>query len=71
MSGRLHALSPLATVQRGYAIARRYPEGEILRRAADTQMGDAIEILLGEGRLRAEIKAVGAIDSLLDASANH
>ncbi len=62
MSGRLHALSPLATVQRGYAIARRYPEGEILRRAADAQMGDAIEILLGEGRLRAEIKAVGAID---------
>lgn len=71
MSGRLHALSPLATVQRGYAIARRYPEGEILRRAADAQMGDVIEILLGEGRLRAEIKAVGAIDSLLDASANH
>lgn len=71
MSGRLHALSPLATVQRGYAIARRYPEGEILRRAADAQMGDAIEILLGEGRLRAEIKAIGAIDSLLDASANH
>jgi len=62
MSGRLHALSPLATVQRGYAIARRYPEGEILRRAADAQMGDVIEILLGEGRLRAEIKAVGAID---------
>lgn len=71
MSGRLHALSPLATVQRGYAIARRYPEGEILRRAADAQMGDVIEILLGEGRLRAEIKAAGAIDSLLDASANH
>ncbi len=39
MSGRLHTLSPLATVQRGYAIARRYPGGEILRRAADIADG--------------------------------
>ena len=71
MSGRLHTLSPLATVQRGYAIARRYPGGEILRRAADAQVGDILEILLGEGRLRGEIKAIDALDSLLDAPANH
>jgi exodeoxyribonuclease VII large subunit len=63
VSGRLHTLSPLATLQRGYAIVRRYPEGRIVQRASAVEIGDTIETLLGEGCLRCEIKAVSALDS--------
>jgi exodeoxyribonuclease VII large subunit len=62
----LHALSPLATLQRGYAIVRRRPDGVILRRASDAGVGESLDILLGQGRLECEIKAVLAPDSSPD-----
>lgn len=64
VSGRLHTLSPLATLQRGYAIVRRYPEGRIVQRASAVAVGDTLETLLGEGCLRCEVKAISALDSL-------
>lgn len=63
LSAHLQALSPLATLNRGYAIARRYPDGEILRQASQVNMGDRVDILLGEGRLKCEIQAIFALDS--------
>ncbi len=62
----LHALSPLATLQRGYAIARRRPDGAILRRASDASVGETVEVLLGQGRLDCEIKAVSALNSMIN-----
>ena len=58
LSGALHALSPLATLRRGYAIVRRYPDGTIVRRADQLQIGDPMEALLGSGRVRCAITAI-------------
>ena len=53
---RLEALSPLAVLNRGYAIV--YAEsGAILRDAADAPLNSFIEARLGEGTLRARVTA--------------
>ncbi len=54
----LHAVSPLRTLGRGYALARRYPQGEIIRRAGQTRPGESVEVLLGEGRLLCRVQVV-------------
>ncbi|HKJ70357.1 MAG TPA: exodeoxyribonuclease VII large subunit [Gammaproteobacteria bacterium] len=46
---QLEAVSPLGTLARGYAIARK--DGEILRRADQTEVGDELNVQLGEGSL--------------------
>ncbi len=50
LTAKLDALSPLKVLGRGYAVARN-EEGTILRRAADAQTGERIEVLLGQGSL--------------------
>jgi exodeoxyribonuclease VII large subunit len=50
---RLQALSPLATLGRGYAIGRA--GGEALRDAADATRGTALEIQLASGSLAATV----------------
>jgi exodeoxyribonuclease VII large subunit len=49
--GRLTAVSPLATLSRGYAIAKSL-SGDLITRAEDVASGDVIDIILAEGRLR-------------------
>ena len=46
----LHSVSPLQTLQRGYAIVRK-PDGTLIRQAEQVQAGDPIEALLGAGKL--------------------
>ena len=58
LSGHLNALSPLATLERGYAIVRRQPDGVILRRADAARVGDALEALLSQGRLHCQVTAI-------------
>ena len=58
LSGHLHALSPLATLERGYAIVRRVTDGEVLRRADTVRVGDTVDALLSQGSLRCEVKAI-------------
>ena len=58
LSGHLHALSPLATLERGYAIVRRVTDGEVLRRADTVCVGDTVDALLSQGSLRCEVKAI-------------
>lgn len=48
----LHAVSPLATLERGYAIVAT-ADGRILRDAAEAPEGARIEIRLAKGRIRA------------------
>ncbi len=47
----LDAVSPLATLGRGYAIVRRLPDGAVVRTANEVQRGQTIEARLGHGRL--------------------
>jgi exodeoxyribonuclease VII large subunit len=47
----LDTVSPLATLERGYAIVNRAGEQEILRRADSVQAGDQVEARLSEGQL--------------------
>lgn len=53
----LDALSPLAVLKRGYAIASD-EEGKLLRDAGSTQPGDAVHLRLSEGALRCRIEEV-------------
>jgi len=50
----LNAVSPLATLERGYAIVSG-ERGEILRDAADAAPGTMIEARLAKGRIRAKV----------------
>jgi len=52
---QLHERSPLKVLERGYAIASD-ADGNLLRDAAQVQLGDAVSIQLHRGRLSAEVK---------------
>ncbi len=47
----LQAVSPLGTLARGYAIARRRDDGRVIRAAVEAPPGTALELLLGHGAL--------------------
>lgn len=51
----LNAISPLAVLGRGYAIAQD-DKGQVVRRAVETQPGQKLSLRLGEGRLSVEVK---------------
>jgi exodeoxyribonuclease VII large subunit len=55
-AGKLHALSPLAVLQRGYAIAR-LPDGTVVTDAAQTRPGDTLEVKLLHGRLDCRVQS--------------
>ena len=52
----LHAISPLATVARGYSILQ-HADGRIVRNAADAGIGEALDARLHDGRLRLRVEA--------------
>jgi exodeoxyribonuclease VII large subunit len=51
---RVRALSPAATLERGYAIVQD-PSGTVLRSAADAEIGTEVGIRLAAGRLTATV----------------
>jgi exodeoxyribonuclease VII large subunit len=53
----LDALSPLAVLQRGYAIAQS-EEGKLLRNAKLVSVGDQIKVRLAEGKLGARVESI-------------
>lgn len=55
--GRLEALSPLATLERGYAIVFS-SSGRVVRRATEVKSGDLVQVRLSRGSLRARIEEV-------------
>jgi exodeoxyribonuclease VII large subunit len=57
LAAQLHALSPLAILGRGYAVAFG-ADGAVLRSAAKARPGELIKVWLGQGALEAEVKAV-------------
>ncbi len=59
-TAELQALSPLGSLARGYAVARRRDDGRVVRRAAEAPAGTGIEVLLGSGRLECLVeRAIG------------
>lgn len=57
-AGRLQALSPLAVLARGYAVARKQ-DGTVIRSAAQVELHEAIEVILAEGALQCEVWGAG------------
>ncbi|HYU06955.1 MAG TPA: exodeoxyribonuclease VII large subunit, partial [Thermoplasmata archaeon] len=51
---RLDVLSPLATLQRGYAIAER-DDGRVVARAAEVDSGDALAVRFQDGRIHVRV----------------
>ena len=49
-ASRLNALSPLAVLDRGYAIVHKLPEEQIVKRAETLTVGDLIRITFSEGK---------------------
>lgn len=54
-AARLHALSPLAVLARGFAVARK--DGRILRSVDDAPPGTTVELVLKDGTLDATVDA--------------
>jgi exodeoxyribonuclease VII large subunit len=54
---RLRALSPAATLSRGYAIVRRASDGRVLTDPAETAVGDDLRVRLAGGELAAAVTA--------------
>jgi exodeoxyribonuclease VII large subunit len=57
LAGRLHALSPLATLERGYAIPLT-AEGRLLRRVRDFETGSPFQLRVHDGTVEARVEEV-------------
>jgi exodeoxyribonuclease VII large subunit len=58
----LNSVSPLATLDRGYAIVEDAKTGKVLIRGSDTAPGDDIRARLAHGELLATVKSTGDKD---------
>lgn len=55
LAATLHALSPLAVLERGYSLTRKLPSQEVVRSAADLLVGDQILTRLSQGTIVSEV----------------
>lgn len=55
LAGKLEALSPLASLARGYSVVRRRDDGGLVRSSGDAPAGTAIEVTLARGGITAEV----------------
>lgn len=51
----LHAVSPLATLDRGYAIVQRREDQAVIKAAEQVQVGDILDIRLAHGQISAKV----------------
>jgi len=65
-AGRLNALSPLATLSRGYAVARDV-DGQALTSSRQFSKGIEFDLLLHDGTVRAETRSVSPYRPVTDA----
>ena len=54
----LHSVSPLATLDRGYAIVEDASTGRVLLKASEAAPGDSIRARLAEGDLIATVTSI-------------
>ena len=57
-SQTLHAVSPLATLNRGYAMTINPSSGEIIRSTEQLNVGDMVQTRLAHGRFTSQIKEI-------------
>lgn len=57
--GKLGSLSPLAILERGYSITRKFPSMKILRDIAQVKPGDRVEVRLHRGTLFCGVERAG------------
>ena len=60
-SQTLNAVSPLATLNRGYTLTIEPRSGQIIRSTAQLKLGDIVETRLAQGSFTSEIKAIKKI----------
>ncbi|HOV59747.1 MAG TPA: exodeoxyribonuclease VII large subunit [Candidatus Hydrogenedentes bacterium] len=58
LGGKLHALSPLAVLGRGYALAWRLPDRALIRSASILEPGDMVEVRFGQGSVTAAVREI-------------
>lgn len=58
LAGRLHALSPLAILSRGYALAWQEKDKTLVRNAEALRVGDGLLLRFGTGAARATVNSV-------------
>ncbi|MCC6141880.1 MAG: exodeoxyribonuclease VII large subunit [Nitrospira sp.] len=56
-AARLHALSPLATLGRGYSVLQHARTGEVIRGVREVSVGEELQAKLVDGRLLCVVKA--------------
>lgn len=54
----LHAVSPLATLERGYAIIQQHDETRIIKSTASLNAGELLDIRVTDGRIVTQIKSI-------------
>ena len=59
LAQRLNALSPLATLQRGYSISRK-TDGQVLTSTEQVSIGDRVEIQLADGHLACRVEELSS-----------
>lgn len=57
-SQTLHAVSPLATLSRGYAMTIQLSSGEIIRSTEQISIGDIIQTRVAQGQFTSQIKTI-------------
>ena len=55
LDSRLQTLSPLATLERGYAIARHLGTGKVVRSVAQVAAGDRLEVQVSDGQFEGTV----------------
>jgi exodeoxyribonuclease VII large subunit len=58
ISQTLHAVSPLATLDRGYAIVQRQADGKIIKDATQVSIGDLLLSRVAQGQVLSEVKEI-------------
>ncbi|PLX95605.1 MAG: exodeoxyribonuclease VII large subunit [Desulfuromonas sp.] len=57
-AGRLQGLSPLATLERGYALVREIENGAVVRDASTLKVGGEISLTLARGEATARVESI-------------
>ena len=64
-AARLHNLSPLTVLARGYAMAQD-ADGTLVKSVKGVKSGDEISVLVGDGALDCRVSAVRRIDTSVE-----
>jgi len=54
-AGKLDAVSPLATLSRGYSIALKLPDRKLVRNVNDVEKRDELEIIVSDGKIKCDV----------------